>query len=67
MEDRYQNKYRVSSPRLSRWDYGSHGLYFVTICTKDRVHNFGEIENNFLKCKVQRRKVQRREVSRLYK
>jgi putative transposase len=48
MEDQYQNKYRISSPRLAGWDYGSHGLYFITICTKDRIHYFGEIENNFL-------------------
>ncbi len=45
MEDYYQNKYRVSSARLPGWDYGSHGLYFVTICTKDRFPYFGEIEN----------------------
>lgn len=45
MEDFYRNKYRVSSARLSSWDYGSHGLYFVTICTTDRVPYFGEIEN----------------------
>lgn len=45
MEEKYQNKYRVSSPRLAGWDYGSHGLYFVTICTKDRIHYFGDIED----------------------
>lgn len=43
MEDKFQNKYRTSSPRLAGWDYGSHGLYFVTICTKDRIPYFGEI------------------------
>jgi putative transposase len=42
MEDKFQNKYRVSSARLSGWDYGAHGLYFVTICTKDRVPYFGD-------------------------
>lgn len=45
MEDRYRNRYRTSSARLTGWDYGSCGLYFVTICTKDRVRYFGEIEN----------------------
>jgi putative transposase len=45
MEEKYQNKYCVLSSRLNGWDYGSHGLYFVTICTKDRIHYFGEIEN----------------------
>jgi putative transposase len=43
MEGKYRNKYRISSPRLSGWDYGSDGLYFVTICTKHRVRYFGEI------------------------
>ena len=44
MQDRYKDKYKVSSSRLENWDYGSNGLYFVTICTQDRVHYFGEIE-----------------------
>jgi len=44
MEGKYQNKYNISSSRLSGWDYGSDGLYFVTICTKDRGKFFGEIE-----------------------
>ncbi|WCT12750.1 transposase [Mucilaginibacter jinjuensis] len=42
-EDRYKNKYRTSSFRKPNWDYGSHGLYFVTICTHERIHYFGEI------------------------
>jgi len=46
MEERYRNKYRTSSARLVGWDYGSHGLYFVTICTKDRIRYFGEIEDH---------------------
>jgi putative transposase len=43
MNDKYQSKYRIPSARLSNWDYGSHGLYYITICTKDRTHYFGEI------------------------
>jgi REP element-mobilizing transposase RayT len=43
MTDLYKNKYRISSARRPDWDYGSHGLYFITICTKDRVRYFGEI------------------------
>lgn len=46
MEDKYQNKYRIPSTRLKGWDYGSHALYFVTICTKDRIPYFGEIGND---------------------
>lgn len=43
MNNLYKNKYRVTSARRPNWDYGSHGLYFVTICTKERVPYFGEI------------------------
>lgn len=46
MDDKYENKYRVQSTRLNGWDYGSHGLYFVTVCTKGRMPYFGQIENN---------------------
>jgi len=44
--DKFKNKYRIPSARLQNWDYGSPGLYFITICTKDRKHYFGEIEND---------------------
>jgi putative transposase len=44
--DKFKNKYRIPSARLQSWDYGSRGLYFITICTKDRNHYFGEIEND---------------------
>ena len=36
------------SPRLPHWDYGSNAAYFITICTKDRQHYFGEIQNGEL-------------------
>jgi len=32
------------SPRLRGYDYCLSGYYFVTICTKDRMHYFGEID-----------------------
>ncbi len=41
----FNNKYRIESARLQNWDYASEGAYFVTVCTKDRIHYFGEIEN----------------------
>jgi REP element-mobilizing transposase RayT len=44
--DKYQNKYRIPSARLAGYDYGSNGMYYVTICTKNRIHCFGEIVNN---------------------
>ena len=28
---------------MQKWDYGWNAIYFVTICTKDRQHYFGEI------------------------
>lgn len=43
MNDKFKNKYRISSVRLQNWDYASEGSYFITICTKDRKHYFGEI------------------------
>ena len=43
--DKYQNRYRIPSTRLQNWDYGWNAIYFVTICTKNRRHFFGEITN----------------------
>jgi len=45
-KERFQNKYRISSVRAQWWDYGWSGAYFITICTQDREHYFGEIQNN---------------------
>lgn len=33
------------SYRLGSWDYSGRSSYFITVCTKDRHHYFGEIEN----------------------
>lgn len=38
----FRNKYRIASARAPWWDYGSNASYFVTICTKNRAHFFGE-------------------------
>ncbi len=43
MADKFNNKYRIPSARLQSWDYSSSGLYFITICTKNREPYFGEI------------------------
>ncbi|MBK6838867.1 MAG: hypothetical protein IPG90_11965 [Bacteroidetes bacterium] len=43
MSTLYQNKYRNESIRLQHWDYANAGAYFITICTKNRAHFFGEI------------------------
>ena len=46
MPDKYYNKYRIPSARLQSWDYGNNAAYFITICTKNREHFFGEIVND---------------------
>jgi REP element-mobilizing transposase RayT len=42
---KFQNQYRIPSARLQHWDYRWAGAYFITICTNDRQHYLGEIEN----------------------
>jgi len=42
--EKFQNKYRIASTRLPKWDYGWDATYYVTICTHNREHFFGEIE-----------------------
>jgi len=43
MNNKFHNKYRISSTRLQNWDYGWNASYFITICVKNRKHFFGEI------------------------
>jgi putative transposase len=43
MTNRFNNKYRIPTNRLTGYDYGADGWYFITICTKNRMHYFGEI------------------------
>lgn len=40
--DLYRNKYRIPSARAMWHDYNG-GAYFVTICTRDMEHYFGEV------------------------
>ena len=40
----FHNKYRIPSTRADWHDYNG-GAYFVTICTQNREHFFGEIKN----------------------
>ncbi len=42
---KFRNKYRIPSARAQWWDYGWNGAYFITACTKNRKHYFGEIQN----------------------
>lgn len=41
----FKNKFKIESARAQWWDYGWNGAYFLTICTKNRKHFFGKIEN----------------------
>lgn len=43
--DKFKNKHRVPSARLSSWNYAWAGAYFVTLCTKNRECHFGEVED----------------------
>ena len=43
--EQFRDKYRVASSRLKGWDYGSNAAYFVTVCTRKKVHHFGNIQN----------------------
>jgi REP element-mobilizing transposase RayT len=45
MLEKFRNKYTIKSARLENYDYSQNGLYFVTICTKDKEYFFGEVEN----------------------
>jgi len=41
----FKNKYRIDSCRLKGWNYSRDGHYFITICTQNRTHFFGQVEN----------------------
>lgn len=43
-DDLYFGKYRIPSARLVEYDYGSNGMYFVTICTRQRERSLGTIQ-----------------------
>ena len=41
-EEKFQDQYRIKSARATWHNYNS-GSYFITVCTKDHKHSFGEI------------------------
>ena len=45
MPKKNENKYRNVLIRKQNWNYAWDGSYFITICTKDRKHFFGEIQD----------------------
>ena len=46
---KFRNKYRIPSARLTGWDYRNAGAYFITICTHNREHFFGECTHGKMK------------------
>ncbi len=44
--NKFDNKYRIPTCRLQNYNYSANGCYYVTICTKNHVHYFGEIVNS---------------------
>ncbi|RAM48523.1 MAG: transposase [Hapalosiphonaceae cyanobacterium JJU2] len=42
-QSKFQGKYRIESTRLSDRNYAANGSYFITICTRDRIHFFGDV------------------------
>ncbi|MCF7814891.1 MAG: transposase [Candidatus Cloacimonetes bacterium] len=42
---KFKNKYRIPSARLSSWDYSNNGYYYITICTKNRICYLGDIKD----------------------
>ena len=42
-QPRFKGKYRIESIRLPNRDYAANGWYFVTICTQNRNHFFGNV------------------------
>jgi len=43
MKDKIPGSHDHRALRLKGFDYSGEGLYFITICTKDRQHFFGTI------------------------
>ncbi len=43
-DDLFRKRYRINSARLVGYDYSTSGIYFVTICTQDRLPHFGTID-----------------------
>lgn len=41
----FKNKYRVASTRLGHWNYSWPAMYYVTICTRNKECDLGEIKD----------------------
>lgn len=47
--EKFRKKYRIDTARWKHWDYSSDAGYFITICTVNREHFFGEIVDGEMK------------------
>ena len=45
MENKFADKFKINSARLTNWNYSSPGNYFLTLCTCNHNKFFGEINN----------------------
>lgn len=43
MSEKFNNQYRIPSARWRNWNYGLSGAYFITICTSNKLHYFGQV------------------------
>lgn len=46
---KFKNKFRIDTARMSGYDYGSDGSYFITICAKEHKCWFGNITDGKMK------------------
>ena len=61
----YQNKYRIESCRLKGYDYAQDGMYFVTICTKNRELFFGKAIGEYHKEFIENAEVKLSEIGNM--
>lgn len=47
--EKYLGKYRIPSNRHQNYDYSTSGAYYLTICTRNREHYFGDVINGKMK------------------
>ena len=53
MNNKFKGKYRIGSARRQKWDYRWDAGYFITICTQNRQHFFGEINDGKMELSYQ--------------
>ena len=46
--DKFNDRYRIKSNRLQKWNYSWAGAYYITICTYGRENRFGDLINKEL-------------------